>query len=644
VLELRRLEIEDFGPFKGTQVLDFPKEDGVSIIYGENMRGKTSLLNAIRFAFFGRVIGRGSQPALLHTIGNWEQAAAGKYGFSVRLEFAHQDESYALTRRVRPRLGVVKPQSDQDYTTEETLESGGTVLSKADTEATLKVILPEQISRFFLFDSELLQEYEDLLRSGSDMGRRISEAIERILGVPVLTRARAMLASVKDVFEQRAASEAQKDVRTQQIGNQITSLKDAKKVLQDELGRLTVEMEALRKKRTALDDDLRRRERLIALMERRDNIERILKEAEGRRDRAEAELRAQMSGAWHGLLRDRIRVMMKQLREQERVLSFERMRGYLVDHPPDNCPACLQELTEDVLRGIREAVTTEGVDEGNLAGLQARVDALEALGGQDKKDLIRVQWALYENSKIDIQTAADQLAELEKQLEAIDEDEIRQARVLLEQTIKEIDSVERGIETTRNAIAENDVNSDKLLRKLAGLGGADLAGVRRRQDLYSQLHELFDQSVGLYRVRLRERVQADASRFFNKLTTETDYAGLRINESYGLMILHNDGSDIPVRSAGAEHVVALCLIGALQNNAPLRGPIVIDSPFGRLDRGHTTNIIQTLPSMSRQIVLFVYQDELPVDLARTALKGQLRSEWRLERKTARHTEIVAAKG
>src|SRR5262245_27192827 len=168
--------MEDCGPFKGKQVLEFPKDDGVSIIYGENMRGKTSLLNAMRFAFFGRVIGRGSQPAPLHTIGNWEQAAAGKYGFSVRLEFRHEGEVYALTRRVRLRLAVVQSQSDEDYATEVTLERSGIVLSKADADDALKTILPEQISRFFLFDSELLQEYEDLLRSGSDMGRKISEA------------------------------------------------------------------------------------------------------------------------------------------------------------------------------------------------------------------------------------------------------------------------------------------------------------------------------------------------------------------------------------------------------------------------------------------------------------------------------------
>src|SRR5262249_16094009 len=147
----------------------------------------------------------------------------------------------------------------------------------------------------------------------------------------------------------------------------------------------------------------------------------------------------------------RIRAMMKQLRERERMLSFERMRGYLTEHAPDDCPACLQPLTADVLKKIHDKAITPGLDEGSLTELQARVDALETLGGQDTRGLIRVQWTSYEDAKIAIQTASDELAELEKQLDAIDEDEIRQARALLEQTIKEIDAVERGIETTRVA-------------------------------------------------------------------------------------------------------------------------------------------------------------------------------------------------
>ena len=76
MLSIKAIRVRDFGPFKGDQTVSFPSEEGVTIVYGENMRGKTSLLNAIRFAFFGKVMGRGTREMPLHDIGNWEQAKA----------------------------------------------------------------------------------------------------------------------------------------------------------------------------------------------------------------------------------------------------------------------------------------------------------------------------------------------------------------------------------------------------------------------------------------------------------------------------------------------------------------------------------------------------------------------------------------
>ena len=86
--------------------------------------------------------------------------------------------------------------------------------------------------------------------------------------------------------------------------------------------------------------------------------------------------------------------------------------------------------------------------------------------------------------------------------------------------------------------------------------------------------------------------------------------------------------------------MALSLVAALQNNAQLRGPIVIDSPFGRLDGGHRARIVETLPDMADQVIVLVYEEELPPARAREALKGRLRSEWALERQSARHTRLV----
>ena len=62
MLSLRSLKVEGFGPYAEPALLNFPAQ-GVTVIYGGNMRGETSLMNAIRFAFFGEIHGRGESDA-----------------------------------------------------------------------------------------------------------------------------------------------------------------------------------------------------------------------------------------------------------------------------------------------------------------------------------------------------------------------------------------------------------------------------------------------------------------------------------------------------------------------------------------------------------------------------------------------------
>jgi hypothetical protein len=65
----------------------------------------------------------------------------------------------------------------------------------------------------------------------------------------------------------------------------------------------------------------------------------------------------------------------------------------------------------------------------------------------------------------------------------------------------------------------------------------------------------------------------------------------------------------------------------------------MDSPFGRLDHAHTTKVVQALPSMADQVMLLVYESELDPKQARNELKGKLRKEYRIARRSARHSTI-----
>jgi DNA sulfur modification protein DndD len=115
------------------------------------------------------------------------------------------------------------------------------------------------------------------------------------------------------------------------------------------------------------------------------------------------------------------------------------------------------------------------------------------------------------------------------------------------------------------------------------------------------------------RDKLRNEVGRNASDAFRELTTEPEFEGLQINENFGLDIVDNRGRVIAERSAGAEQVVALSLMDGLSKTAGKKAPIIMDTPFGRLDRHHRANILKYLPTMAEQVVLLVHSGELDIE-------------------------------
>ncbi len=98
----RRLELTAFGPFAGTEAVDFDALAGAGLflITGLTGAGKTSLLDAISYAVYGKVPGD-RRPERLRS----DHAPAG-VETEVALEFSHAGEDWRVTRKPpheRPR-------------------------------------------------------------------------------------------------------------------------------------------------------------------------------------------------------------------------------------------------------------------------------------------------------------------------------------------------------------------------------------------------------------------------------------------------------------------------------------------------------------------------------------------------------------
>lgn len=659
MLRFKELEVYNFGPYKGHQHVQFPAEEGVVVVYGDNMRGKTSLLNAFRYALFGRVVGRGSREIELKKVENWEAAAEGDYGLGTTLVFQAEGHDYELRRSWTPREGVQHPSDEMDYRENVYLLRDGDALSPSERDRELESIMPEQISRFFLFDGELLQQYEELLREESEMGYKIKEAIERILGVPVLQRARTHVAKLHGDAQKELSQAAQREKKTREIGNHLENLEERETRHRENIESARTQLKEWEQKKRALKEDLRRVDKYAALLNERDSLRDDIKHIETQLSEQGDRLQLRLREGWLAILqpdlKDRIEEMKDRLDEVRETLSELRSAQESVEAAKrglesSECPTCGAELTaggrerleEELERSQRKIGESDPVSELERRDKELR-DQLELLTGLVERPNTELMIEI--SDRIDswvIEKASKEarIREIDDEFGDLDQTEVRKTEAELEKTQQQIARLSDGLSAEQERLEDAKSRIRKLTKELEKTSGGALASYKTRTRVYERLHDLFDDSIGAYRDRLRTRVEADASSLFRKLTSEPEYERVAINDNYGLTIIHRDGSDIPVRSAGAEHVVALSLMGALQRNAPLRGPIIMDSPFGRLDDKHTRNVVGSLPSMAMQTMLLVFESELDPQLVRSELGSHLFREYRMERKSAKHTELA----
>ena len=141
--------------------------------------------------------------------------------------------------------------------------------------------------------------------------------------------------------------------------------------------------------------------------------------------------------------------------------------------------------------------------------------------------------------------------------------------------------------------------------------------------LCADLEKVFFQSIERLRDKLRERVEVLANDAFKQMTTQKSYRGLEINDNYGLQIIDASGRPVTVRSAGAEQIVALSLIDGLNRTGRAAGPVIMDTPFGRLDPKHRNNVLSYLPSVTSQFVLLVHSGEVRKETDLEVIAGRI---------------------
>ncbi len=658
MLHFLSMTISNFGPYKGVQTIDFTEKNGVTIFWGDNGRGKTTLLNAFRYALFGTIQRRNGVLRSLKEMENIEGRADGIYGFSVVLRMENDGIVYELTRQYKPRKGVEEPSYEEDYEKVMFLKKGGTFLSQDQSEHELNVIMPEQVSRFFLFDGELLQEYEELLENETSTGERIKEAIEKILGVPVLTNGVIDIRECQTAYERQKATAMQKDTKTRQYGLQIETIDKSIEEHKRQLETLKSKLSEYYKAKLILTEKSEETEQVRGWMARRDAAKKEKADKEAELENVTASICAITKDAWKGMLIETITAATDALTSEIATLEQKKQNKAVADRfikeirsavAEKKCPVCEQDIADEYITILQERIArSESQFSGlskeeadRLLTLQGRLNSLRKLRAENRAREVKH----FEDRRVALQIAigslAQEISELNERIRRYgDTSEVAGIARDLAATLSKIEITERGIRDEQAVLDkdnESRANILALINKQAV--GGDLLSASRRLELCDEIFHIFEKGMAAYRDKLKKNVEKDATDLFVNLSSDKDYVGLRIHDNYGLSIVHASGELVPGRSSGFEHVVALSLIGALHKNAPLRGPIIMDSPFGRLDPTHKRNIVRYLPEMAEQSMLLAYTGEIDAQVAHEALAGHLLHEYRLIKISSMHTRI-----
>lgn len=522
-MKLIALSASNFMPYKGKFEIAFPTDSdrNVMLVFGDNMRGKTSLLNALRWVFYGKALGRHAREIPMHELLNKEAALEGDWQVDASIVFEADGHRFELRRRATKRALVSKPSRPEDYEIIRHLKKDEMVVADHLIDGEINRFAPEQVSRFFLFDGELLQEYESLLIEGSEQGRKIKDAIEQVLGVPTLIHGRDEAQTLLKAAQKQQSKDLEKVAGLEKQTERQVHLQTQRESFERDLQVLGDMQKKTRSDRADLDDFIEKTEavyeakaQLTAKTDRRNEIV-------GRQDLLAQERLALLKDAWRELLRPQLTLKLEQINESHDGLTAQVIQRSRVEARIEQlqqsletqiCPSCGQEVHPEQ----REKAGAElGTLQAQIRVMTVDAEAMQRISAEirDLSRLLRAGPAarLAEADRelarlsVGLTKTENEMEKLSDQIQGQDTAEIARRRALRDGLLKEEGRLDRDIKDAQAKLEGARRDLAMIAKVLENIPAARSAKSTQMVSIYGSLDRLFSKSIDRLREDLRQR-------------------------------------------------------------------------------------------------------------------------------------------
>ncbi|MEH2081187.1 MAG: DNA sulfur modification protein DndD [Nostoc sp.] len=619
------LVLQNFGPYSGRQVINLdPRKDEnprpIILLGGMNGGGKTTLMDAIRLALYGHraqcsTRGNLSYSDFLNQCVNSKANPAEKT--RIELVFEHIEDDKPVKYRI-VRTWEKNPKDGKDSLGILGDDDTWPVDSLVNTwDDYIENLLPLGISNLFLFDGEQVRN----LAEQESPPLIVIEAIRGLLGLELSDR----LAVDLDILVNRKRKEMAdtKDLANiEEIEKRLTQQQEDYLVIEEKLADLKNQLEKLETiQREVLDKFILQGGKIAA---ERNQLEQQQKE----KTAAAENIRQSMCELAADVLPlELIYNLLNQVQAQ----GANEFRYQQVQLARD----VLLERDKRLLNWLSElAIASDKVEKIN-SFLAKDIDSLYTANYQselpwllaDEENLSQLDNIRYylqnalntAKEKLNIlKNLEEEIINLARQVQTAAEPEAyKKLREAVEEAQNKVSEAKVNYEITRQKLAELATTLDKTKKELQEYTVENIE--RKNKDHIITSVAKVQETLKVFREKLTLRklnkLEEEVKNRFLYLLHKSDLVH-RIaidSNTFGLYLYDFNGKPVPKHrlSAGEKQLLAIAFLWGLAKVSGHRLPVAIDTPLGRLDSSHRSNLVERyFPSASHQVILLSTDTEI----------------------------------
>lgn len=626
---LHKMTVENFRQFRAKQVIEFVsplnENANVTVIFGENGRGKTGLFRAIMFCLFGeRLLSQDGdvqrEEIQLVNVSALEENPNQPVRTFVELEFSHRNQTYILRRAILGMLNGNKVDEQLDELCLWVTIGGNTQqVLPPDIDAKIDSILDRRVKDYFLFDGEKI---ERLTRASVEQRREISVGIRNLLNVDALEKAIRAVGRVTKNLEQDLSNSSHEDLS--RLFKLLGDNEEAQTCLSNQLEEHAREIRLARKEIESTDKDLEKYNEIKHLVEKRRTLEQSLEDMERQRTNAQNEMRNIVCKTTSLIMAPTVINVFEHIDQQKRKGEIpSEIRSDLIERILGDdkciCGRCIigdPEAHTHILGWQKR--TSDATTQDEALNLWRHLSEVRHHFSDDA-DMVEKRLLQYGNINNTIKNIEHELSGLSEQIgtsERKDASKLDGIRKSLQDRIIDKEVAARFAQTKFEQLQQENVRFHALLKEEKLKVGRNDELSRRSilaRDTKDALMEVFNQFKG----EIKDLIGESATTLFSQLLDKEGRENLRtivVNDDYSLQVLDRYNKPFLANiSAGQRQIMSISFIAALAR-AAARGdkieiPLFMDTPFGRLSYEHRQNLINLVPTFASQWILLATDTE-----------------------------------